>query len=164
MKPYVFNSVEYNDLNSLALAYKENFDLGIADIYTNAKKLVKFLKERTNNKDRVKNLVDILALSKYKNNALTFVIFDFLDIKEVVINGASISFQEFIGIVKRNPNVENNIAFSFIEDHGITRCYERMDPTNKHFKDMYFVERYFDHEFSYKYLTTLFEYEAKESY
>jgi len=66
MKPYIFNGVEYNDLNSLALAYKENFDLGVTDIYANAKKLVKFLKERTNNKDRVKNLVDILALSKYK--------------------------------------------------------------------------------------------------
>lgn len=164
MKPYVFNSVEYNDLNSLALAYKENFNLGIEDIYANSKKLVKFLKERTNNKDRVRNLVDILALSKYKNNALTFVIFDFLDIKEVVINGESITFEELIGIIKRNPNVENNIIFSFIEDHGITRCYERMDPTNKMFKDMYFVERYFDHEFTYKYLTTLFEYEVKESY
>ena len=164
MKPYIFNGSEFNDLNSLALAYKENFDLGVQDIYTNPKKLVKFLKERTNNKDRVKNLVDILALSKYKNNALTFIIFDFLDIKEVVINGETITFEELIGIVKRNPNVENNIIFAFIEDHGITRCYERMDPTNKCFRDMYFVERYFDHEFTYKYLTTLFEFEVKESF
>ncbi len=164
MKPYIFNGSEFNDLNSLALAYKENFDLGVQDIYQNPKKLVKFLKERTNNKDRVKNLVDILALSKYKNNALTFVIYDFLDIKEVVINGETITFDELIGIVKRNPNVENNIIFAFIEDHGITRCYERMDPTNKCFRDMYFVERYFDHEFTYKYLSTLFEFEYKESF
>ena len=164
MKPYIFNGVEYNDLNSLALAYKENFDLGVTDIYANAKKLVKFLKERTNNKDRVKNLVDILALSKYKNNALTFVIFDFLDIKEVIINGENITFEELIGIIQRNPNVENNVIFSFIEDHGITRCFERMDPTNKNYKDMYFVERYFDHEFTYKYLTTIFDYEVKESF
>ena len=164
MKPYVFNGTEYNDLNSLALAYKENFNLGIEDIYTNSKKLVKFLKERTNNKDRVKHLVDILALSKYKNNALTFVIFDFLDIKEVVINGETITFEEMIAILKRNPNVENNIIFSFIEDHGITRCYERMNPTDKNFKDMYFVERYYNHPFTYKYLTTLFDFEVKESF
>jgi len=164
MKPYVFNGNEFNDLNSLALSYKENFDLGIVDIYENAKKLVKFLKERTNNRDRVKNLVDILALSKYKNNALTFVIFDFLDIKEVVINGETITFEEMIGIIKRNPNPENNVIFSFIEDHGITRCYERMEPTNKIFKDMYFVERYFDHEFTCKYLTTIFDFEVKESF
>ena len=164
MKPYVFNGNEYNDLNSLALAYKENFDLGVKDIYANPKKIVKFLKERTNNKDRVKNLVDILALSKYKNNALTFLIYDFLDIKEVIINGESITFNEFIEMVKRNPNVENNILFAFIEDHGITRCFERMDPTNKKFRDMYFVERYYDHEFTYKYLSTLFEFEVKESF
>ncbi|MBR6071983.1 MAG: hypothetical protein IKP77_04030 [Acholeplasmatales bacterium] len=163
MKPYVFNGIEYNDLNSLALAYKEKFDLGIEDIYANSKKIVKFLKERTNNKDRVKNLVDILALSKFKNNALTFVIFDFLDIKEVVINGETITFEEMIDILKRNPNVENNIIFSFISDHGITRCYERMDPTNKKFRDMYFVERYYDHPFTYKYLTTLFDFEVKEA-
>lgn len=163
MKPYVFNGIEYNDLNSLALAYKENFDLGVEDIYANPKKLVKFLKERTNNKERVKNLVDILALSKYKNNALTFVIFEFLDIKEVVINGESITFEEMIDILKRNPNVDNNIIFAFISDHGITRCYERMDPTNKKFKDMYFVERYYDHPFTYKYLTTLYDFEVKEA-
>lgn len=163
MKPYVFCDNQYDDLNGLALAYKENFDLGVEDIYANSKKLVKFLKERTNNKDRVKNLVDILALSKYKNNALTFVIFDFLDIKEVVINGKTVSFEEMIDMLKRNPNVENNILFAFIADHGITRCYERMDPTNKKFKDMYFVERYYDHPFTYKYLTTLFDFEVKEA-
>ena len=48
MKPYVFNGIEYNDLNSLALAFKDNFDEGIVSIYTNPKKLVKFLKDRTN--------------------------------------------------------------------------------------------------------------------
>ncbi|MCR5114013.1 MAG: hypothetical protein K6A63_08770 [Acholeplasmatales bacterium] len=51
MKPYIFNENEYTDLNSLAIAYKENFDLGVEDIYKNTKKLIKFVKANTKNKE-----------------------------------------------------------------------------------------------------------------
>jgi len=83
MKPYVFNGKEYDNLNNLAMAYKESFDLGIKDIYENTKKFLKFVKANTKNKDRIKAISNDIYLSKYKNNALTFVIFDLLDVKEV---------------------------------------------------------------------------------
>ena len=58
MKPYTFNGIVYNDLNSLALAYIESFNDGIEDIYANSKNLVKFVKEVTKNKELVKRIRD----------------------------------------------------------------------------------------------------------
>ena len=162
MKPYVFNENEYTDLNSLALAYKENFDLGVKDIYTNTKKLIKFVKANTKNKERVKAVVEDIALSKFKNNALTFVIYELLDIKEVVFNGKVITFEQFIALIKQNPD-KNNALFAFLQDHGVTRLFERQEPTLKYFKDMYYVERNWDNDFTYKYLSSLFDYEIKEA-
>ena len=162
MKPYVFNGKEYDNLNNLAMAYKESFDLGIKDIYENTKKFLKFVKANTKNKERIKAISNDIYLSKYKNNALTFVIFDLLDVKEVVINGKTVTFAQFIQLIKENNNVDNAL-FRFLEDHGVTRCFERLDPSSKYFKDMYFVERNFDNPFTYKYLSTLFTFEMKES-
>ncbi len=162
MKPYVFNGKEYENLNNLAMAYKESFDLGIQDIYENTKKFLKFVKSNTKNKDRIKAITNDIYLSKYKNNALTFVIFDLLDVKEVVINGKTVTFEQFIQLITENHNT-NNALFKFLEDHGVTRCYERLNPGAKYFKDMYFVERNFDNDFTYKYLSTLFTFEIKES-
>ena len=162
MKPYIFNGKEFDNLNNLALAYKDNFELGVKDIYENTSKFLKFVKSNTKNKERIKVITNDIYLSKYKNNGLTFVIYDLLDVKEVVINGKSVDFKQFIQLISENPNTDNAL-FKFLEDHGVTRCYERLDPSSKYFKDMYFVERNYDHEFTYKYLSTLFTFEKKES-
>lgn len=162
MKPYIFNGKEFDNLNNLALAYKDNFELGVKDIYENTSKFLKFVKSNTKNKERIKAITNDIYLSKYKNNGLTFVIYDLLDVKEVVINGKSVDFKQFIQLITENPNTDNAL-FKFLEDHGVTRCYERLDPSSKYFKDMYFVERNYDHEFTYKYLSTLFTFEKKES-
>ena len=119
MKPYIFNNNEYTDLNSLAIAYKENFELGVEDIYSNTKKLIKFVKANTKNKERVKAVIDDIALSKFKNNALTFVIYEFLDIKEVVLNGKAITFEQFIALIKENPDKNNALFTVIIGDNEI---------------------------------------------
>ena len=138
MKPYIFNGNEYTDLNELAMAYKENFNLGVEDIYTNGKKLVKFIKQVSKNKELVKTIVNYIAYSTYKNNALTFIIFELSDNNEVVINGQNVSFDEYIKLLKKYPNdKENNILFGFLKDHGISKIYERLDPTNNFFNDIY---------------------------
>lgn len=162
MKNYIFLNNEYENLNDLAIAYKENFNEGINDIYANTKKLLAFVKSRTKNKDRIKAVKDNIYLTRYKNNALTFVIFELLDVKEVIINGKSITFKEFIELIKENPD-KDNALFAFLEDHGVTRCFERLEPTMTYFKDMYYVERYFDHDLTYKYLCSLFDYDIKET-
>ena len=79
MKSYVFNNEKYGDLNSLAQAYAANFKLGVEDVFTNYKKFVKFVKSLA--KDKVSLVVDYLSKSKYKNDALTFIIFELLDEK-----------------------------------------------------------------------------------
>ncbi len=135
MKPYVFNGKEFDNLNNLALAYKDNFELGVKDIYENTSKFLKFVKSNTKNKERIKVITNDIYLSKYKNNGLTFVIYDLLDVKEVVINGKSVDFKQFIQLISENPNTDNAL-FKFLEDHGVTRCYERLDPSSKYFKDM----------------------------
>nr|MCR5112513.1 hypothetical protein [Acholeplasmatales bacterium] len=91
-----------------------------------------------------------------------FVIYELLDIKEVVFNGKVITFEQFIALIKENPN-KDNALFAFLQDHGVTRLFERQEPTLKYFKDMYFVERNWDNDFTYKYLSTLFDYEIKEA-
>jgi len=162
MKPYVFNGNNYNDLNSLGIAYKENFELGINDIFNNTKNLIKFVKTQTKNKDRIQNIIDDLTYSKYKENALTFIIFEFLDVKEVIINGVSLKFDDFINELKVNKRIEKNILFAFLEDHGITRCYKRLEPDKKMFKDSYYIERNFKDPFTYLYLTEIQNFEIKE--
>jgi hypothetical protein len=118
MKPYLFNQEKYFNLNDLALAYIDNFDLGITDIYTNYKKLIKFVKQ-LRGKLLANSVIDNLSYSTCKNNALTFIIFDFLDDKKVVINGKVLSFPDFVLALKQNKNKENNILFSFMQDFGI---------------------------------------------
>ena len=100
MKPYVFNGNEYTDLNELAMAYKENFNLGVEDIYTNGRKLVKFIKQVSKNKELVKTIVNYIAYSTYKNNALTFIIYELSDNKEVIINGKNVPFEEYIKLLQ----------------------------------------------------------------
>ncbi|MCR5350550.1 MAG: hypothetical protein K6E20_06140 [Acholeplasmatales bacterium] len=162
MKPYLFNGENYNDLNSLALAYKANFELGVNDIYNNSRKLIKFVKSQTKNKDRIQNVIDDLTYTRFKENALTFIIFEFLDVKEVIINGVPLKYDDFINELKVNPKSKNNILFSFLADHGITRCYKRLEPDKKIFKDSYYIERHYNEPFTYEFLTRIGDFEIKE--
>ncbi len=163
MKPYIFNGNGYTDLNELAMAYKENFNLGVEDIYTNGKKLVKFIKQVSKDKELVKTIVNYIAYSTYKNNALTFIIFELSDNKEVVINGQVVTFEEYIKLLKKYPNdKENNILFGFLKDHGISKLYERLDPTNNFFNDIYYAERNYNTDFVYLYLTQMMDYDVTE--
>ena len=161
MKPYIFLNQQYTNLNELALAYKANFNEGINDIYSNTKKLLAFVKLNTKNKDRLKAIKDAIYLTRYKNNALTFVIFELLDIKEVVFNGKVITFKDFVILIKENPGLDNAL-FAFLEDHGISRTFEKMEPTLSCYKDIYYVEKYYNVDLTYKYLCSIFDYEIKE--
>ena len=53
MKKYIFNNLEYTNLNDLGLAYIENFDLAVKDLKTNSVKLLSFIKTK-NKKINVK--------------------------------------------------------------------------------------------------------------
>ena len=163
MKPYFFNGESFNDLNSLALAYVSNFQEGIEDIYLNAKKLVKFVKNVTKNKELVKDVVSILAYSKYKNNALTFIIYTFLDDKKVYINGKEFTFKSFIEELKAFPEIKNdNILYAFMEDYGISKTFAKEDENSKIAVDAFFIEKNYKDPFTYEYLVTIYDYLVDE--
>ncbi len=162
-KPYVFNEIEYDSLNSLANAYAVNFNEGINDIYTNSKKLIKFIKNQTKDKELIKDIVSYLSLSKYKNNALTFIIFRLSGERKVVINGSELTLEEYIKALKENSNKEDNALFAFLEDYGISKTYAKQGIEPKLTKDSYYIERNFDLDFTYQYLTTYYDFEIVES-
>ena len=164
MKPYVFNGEVFNDLNSLALAYVSNFQEGIEDIYLNAKKLVKFVKGVSKDKELVKEVVSILAYSKYKNNALTFIIYTFLDDKKVYINGKEFTFKSFIEELKAFPEIKNdNILYAFMEDYGISKTFAKEDENSKIAVDAFFIEKNYKDPFTYEYLVTINDYLVDEA-
>ena len=162
MKPYEFNGVMYNDLDSLAQAYVEDFKGGMDDIYTNTKLLLKFVKQVTKNKKIVNEVVSILTYTKYKNNALTFIIYLFLDDKKVYINGKQFTMREFIDALKVHTNYDN-ILFAFMEDYGISKTFANEDDCQEFAADAFFIEKNFKDPFTYKYLTTYYDYQIIES-
>ncbi len=164
MKPYVFNGTVYNDLNSLALAYIDDFNDGVEDIYINAKKLVKFVKDVTKNKELVKEVVSILAYSKYKNNALTFIIFTFLDEKKVYINGKEFTYEQYVEELKAYPDItNNNVLYAFMEDYGISKTFAQLDDSSKAIEDSFFIEKNYKDLFTYKFITTYDGYHVDEA-
>ena len=74
-KTYVFNEMGCKDLNELGINYSKSFRLAIDDIFTNTKKLLKFVKY--NDKKLVKDVISIITDCKYKNNVATFLIYIF---------------------------------------------------------------------------------------
>ncbi|MGM9970567.1 MAG: hypothetical protein ACI35S_09260 [Anaeroplasma sp.] len=164
-KSYIFNGEEYFDLNSLALAYQDNFETGMDDIFSNSKRLIKFVKVcRQKNKEFLDEIISILYSSKYKNSALTFIIFSFSNENIVVINGKKLSFDEFILCLKNSHSNPNDSAlYGFLEDHGLSRTYARLDANNPIFKDVYYIERNCYNKFAIDYLTTYNDFELKES-
>ena len=162
MKPYEFNGELYNDLDTLAHSYIENYKEAINDIYTNSKKLVKFVKAVKKDKEFVKEIVSIITYSKYKNNALTFIIFNFLDEKKVYINGKEFTFKSFVEALKDFPD-KNSILFAFMEDFGISKTFAQLEEGNKILQDSFYIDKYYKDPFTYKYLTTCFDYQIVES-
>ena len=162
MKPYSFNNELYFDLDTLAYAYQSNFEEGIIDIYKNYKPLYKFIKMVTKSKEKAREFLDILTYTKYKNNALTFVIFSFSDEKEVFINGTKFTLESFIEELKKNPNSRNNILFCFLEDFGISKTFAQLEQ-NKITLESYYIEKYYKEEFTYQYLITYKDYKVIES-
>ena len=164
MKPYIFNGEVFNDLDTLAHSYIENFDLGIEDIYANSKKLVKFVKSVSKDKELVSEVVSILAYSKYKNNALTFIIYTFLNDKKVIINGKEFTMESFINELKAYPDItSNNILYAFMEDYGISKTFAKEDENSKFAVDSFFIEKNYKDKFTYKYLTTFYNYQVNEA-
>ncbi|MBQ9900542.1 MAG: hypothetical protein IJM36_05395 [Acholeplasmatales bacterium] len=162
MKQYEFNGELFDNLDLLAQAYIDNFESAMDDIYANSKLLLKFVRRVTKNKNFTKEIASILTYTKYKNNALTFIIYNFLDDKKVYINGKEFTLKEFIESLKLYPD-KSNILIAFMEDYGISKTFANDDEDQKLAVDAFFIEKHFDDPFTIKYLNTYYDYQIIES-
>lgn len=170
MKAYSFLENFYTSLNDLALAYINSFDEAIKDIYSNSKKLIKFVKYQSKDKKIVDNVINALAYSKYKNNALTFIIYYFLQDKKVFINGKEYSFENFTEALAHYEPSNENALYTFMEDFGLTKTYQEIYSKDdasieyKILKDSYYLDKNCYNEFTRLFLSTYKTFTIKESY
>mgnify|MGYP004454367245 CR=1 FL=1 len=169
MKEYTFLGNKYVTLDELGRAYSENYNEAIEDIYHNSKKLIKFIKSFNRDKKLVENVVYALAYSKYKNNALTFIIYYLQNDNKVFINGKSYTFLEFIEALSCCEPSNNNALYVFMEDFGLSKTYQEMyreenSIERKILADSYYLDKYCYNEFTKLYLSTYREYQLKESF
>ena len=164
IKPYNFKGVDCYDLNSLAEEYIKNFFDGINDIYSNSKNLINFVKRCRNDKSFTKEIVEILCKSKYKNNALTFIIFAFTGYGRIVINGVEMNFEQFIELFKRNKCKENNVLYSFLEDGGIFKTFALVLHDEKLSSEAKSIEANYDLDFTRLYLEGYYSYKETQSF
>ena len=165
MKPYIFNGNSCITPEELVKKYIEDFDSGVYDIYKNTKKIYKFIRN-TKNRETAKEFLRFLTYSKYKNNALTFVIFMFdnSDTKNVYICGKPMNFDDFLRSFQLYGNDKNNALYAFLEDHGISRTFAKLPYVEqKIIKDAYYIEKYYDNPFTFKYLTTYYNFSLTDS-
>ena len=164
IKPYNFKGVDCYDLNSLAEEYIKNFFEGIEDIYSNAKNLIKFVSKCRKDKAFTKEIAEILCNSKYKNNALTFIIFAFTGYGRIVINGVEMNFKQFLELFKRNKTKENNVLYAFLEDGGISKTFALVLHDEKLTNEAKSIEANYDLDFTRLYLEGYYSYKETQNF
>lgn len=159
-KIYLFNNEQYNSLNELGIAYSQDFELGLTDVFSNTKKLIKFVKSI--DKKLAREVVSIITSCKYKNNVLTFLIFNFCNDKRVIINGEQYDFRLFVDKLK-TYGAKHKAIYAFMEDCGISKTFGVLNTEPNLTRDAYFIEKNINDPFVYDYLTTYYQYDYVES-
>ena len=156
---YLFMDKRIQTLNELGLEFQNNFEEAKKSVFSNTKKLIKFVKKC--NKALAKDVVEALVSNKYKGNIITFLIFMFCDDPVVVINGINLDFNQFIEIIGRN---RDNVAIrTFIEDFGISKTYARLNIDKKLANDSVSIEKSYNDEFTYNYLASYLKIDYTEN-
>lgn len=159
-KIYLFNNNQYESLNDLGIAYSQDFELGLNDVYSNTKKLIKFVKSI--DKKLAREVVSIITSCKYKNNVLTFLIFNFCNDRRIIINGEKYDFRLFIDRLKAFGS-KHKAIYAFMEDSGISKTFGVLNTEPNLTRDAYFIEKNINDPFVYDYLTTYYQYDYVES-
>jgi hypothetical protein len=154
---YNFNNEEYSNLNDLALAFIENFDIAIDSVKTNYKKLLGFIKYC--NRKIYKQALDVFYTSKYVSNVTTFFIYMFLDEKAVYINGKLHTIEDFVEGFRTNPELYK----AFIKDYGLERTYCRMYKDSNLALNAKDIRLNIDDEFVSLYISEYFKFDGLEA-
>jgi len=159
-KIYLFNEIEFTSLNELGIAYSQDFEVALNDIFSNTKRLIKFIKSI--NKKLAKDAVSFFTTCKYKNNVLTFLIFNFCEDKRVLINGNPYDFRKFVDTLRAYGD-KHKAIYAFMEDGGISKTFGVLNTEPNLTRDAYFIEKNINDSFVYEYLITYYQYDYVES-
>ncbi len=149
MKKYIFNGETYTELESLCQAFVANFEDAVEQVFIKPKKFVSFVKNF--DKQKAKKVAEIFETTKYKGNVISFILFYLLKDPVVLVNGVNLDFNNFIKVI--GINRENKAIKAFMEDGGMTRTYATMDIDKKLPNDSYYIEKTFEDDFTFKYIS-----------
>lgn len=143
MKPFIFKDNEYLDLNSLGLAFIDDFDLALESI--KEKQFIKFINQF---KEYKKNIKTILFNCYYLQNALSLIIYNITD--EHILFVGHKSYNNINEILK---DINLNTSFKFFAfDKGFTNTLLKDIEDEKLKNDLVCFENNHLDDFCIKYL------------
>ncbi|MCM1130857.1 MAG: hypothetical protein NC310_03800 [Roseburia sp.] len=154
MKPYIFDEQEYEDLNSLGLAFVNRFDLALQAIKEKA--FVKFFKRFKTYK---KSIQSLLYQSRFLQNALSMIIY--LVTEEHILYVGHRRYRTIQEILK---DIKSNKTFVyFAQDHGFSNTILPTIEDEKLKADLLAFEENHDDDFALDYLAGYMQKDSIES-
>ncbi|MDE5856681.1 MAG: hypothetical protein K2H06_06505 [Anaeroplasmataceae bacterium] len=154
MKPYIFDEQEYQDLNSLGLAFVGKFDLALQAI--KEKTFVKFFKQFKTYKKAIQSL---LYQSRYLQNALSMIIY--LITEEHILYVGHRRYKTIQGIL--NDIKSNKTFVYFAQDHGFSNTILPTIEDEKLKADLKAFEDNYNDDFAVDYLSGYMQKDSIES-
>lgn len=151
MKTYAFNGENYKDLNSLGLAFIDNFKLACESI-TN-KDFLKFVKQF---KSSYKNVCEYLASTRYLQNTLALIIYEFT--AKLVIFG-----QRYDSLQMLCKNIDSKNIQVFASEFGFSKTICRNLDDKKLKADLICFEKNYTNEIAIEYLKEYYKYVTIEN-
>lgn len=155
MKSLIFKEAEYHDLNTLMIAFAQEFNEAMKVIHS--KSFLRFTKKFKGANQTVR---EILYSTKYLQNALSFLIYHFTEAHLIVVQGHHFAdVDAFISAYKQDPA----LFCLFIEEHGITRTFLK-ELTEEHLKlNFQTLERHQADVFAQKVIISYEDYDEIEN-
>lgn len=151
MKPYQFNGQMYSDLNSLGLAFKDNYDLAMESV-TN-KEFLRFVKQF---KTSYKNISQYLETTRYLQNTVSFVVYEFTG--KLVIFG-----KEYGSLQAICRDVDTKHIQTFASEKGFSKTICKHLDDKKLKNDLISYEKYNTDEIAIGYLKEYYKYVTIEN-
>lgn len=153
MKPFIFNEQEYTDLNTLGLAFVEQYDLALQCVQ--GKEWLKFFKHFKGVKKKIRS---IFYQSRYLQSALSMMIY-WMTEEHVLYIG----HKRYNDIASCLKDIRKNPAFFyFVEDHGFSNTILETIEDEKLKTDLQALESDYTDELSFEYLECFYEKDSLE--
>ncbi len=155
MKTFTFLNQEYQDLNSLGLAFSSNFKKAVEAIQN--KNFLSFIKKF---KKQKKNFIDIFYETKYVQSVLSILIYHMTEEHLLVLGGKKYDgLESVLKDIHHNGNI-----LLFLEDKGFRHTIMDSDEVDEKLKNNLLAsEDYYSDSFVIRFLETYYEYDSIET-